>query len=151
MGKAFWPIRPVLMEDDIFAAAGRALAQAHRFERNLKGLASLVHSVRTAREGDHDETSFSKLSIGPLLDAVRGLVDFDPRLPALLEEARTRRNALCHSFFEDHKADLATPEGRERALAELRESETLFDDAADFCSGALGLLVENLERSLESS
>lgn len=138
------------MTEAVFAAAGRALAQAHRFEHNLKGLAALVHSIHTAREEPAVPVSFSKVSLGPLIDAVRRFVDFDPRLPLLLEEARERRNALCHSYFEDHKAKLDIPEGQAWILEDLTKSMALFDDAADFCLGALGVMTSRLESALES-
>ena len=137
------------MSEEVFTAAGRALAQAHRFERNLKGLAALVHSVHTAGEPAAEEVSFSKLSLGPLIDAARRFVRFEPGAEEMLEEARTRRNALCHSFFEDHDEELRTEEGSQRLVAILQTDGALFAHAADLCSNRLKALVTALESELK--
>ena len=135
--------------DDVFLAAGRALAQIHRFEHNLKGLATLVRSIDTADEEDV-VVDYSGFSLGPLIDSVRRLIHVDPNFEALLEEARLRRNHICHSYFQDHAAELDTPEGRARLTADLQKSEILFDGIADLTTDLLARTIEALEARLES-
>lgn len=134
----------------VFLAAGRALAQVHRFEHNLKGLASLIHSIQNADE-DEPVVDFSGFSLGPLIDSVRRLVHVDPNFEALLEEARLRRNHLCHAYFHDHAKELNTEEGRARLVQDLRTSELLFDRIADLTTDILARLIKALEARLGSS
>ena len=138
-----------MTRDDVFLAAGRALAQIHRFEHNLKGLAALVRSIETADEAQAVTVDFSGFSLGPLVDHVRRLIHVDPDLEARMEEARVRRNALCHAYFQDHHESLATPDGRAELVADLRESERLFDDVADHATDLLARLVRALEVEIE--
>ncbi|RYG22964.1 hypothetical protein EON82_15510 [bacterium] len=133
--------------DDVFLAAGRALAQIHRFEHNLKGLASLVHSIHNAGETE-PVVDFSGSSLGPLIDSVRRLVQVDPNFEDLLEEARLRRNHLCHAYFHDHSAELGTEEGQGRLVQDLQSSELLFDRIADLTTDILGRLIKALDAQL---
>jgi hypothetical protein len=134
--------------DAVFLAAGRALAQVHRFEHNLKGLASLVQSIRTADEDNPITVDYSGFSLGPLIDSVRSLIHVDPNFEALLEEARIRRNHLCHAYFHDHASELDTSEGRLRLVEDLKTSELLFDQIADLTTGLLARLIKALETRL---
>lgn len=133
--------------DDVFLAAGRALAQIHRFEHNLKGLAALVHSIQAAGE-ETPAVDFSGFSLGPLIDSVRRLIQIDESFEDLLEEARLRRNHLCHSYFQDRQTDLDSPEGRKRLVEDLRASELLFDHIADRTTDLLQRLIQALEHRL---
>ena len=134
--------------EDVFLAAGRALAQVHRFEHNLKGLAALVRSIETADEGEAITVDFSGFSLGPLVDHVRRLVHADPDLEATMERARVRRNALCHAYFQDHAAEMATAEGRRALVADLREDEALFAHVAAQTTDLLARLVTALDARL---
>ncbi len=134
----------------MFAAAGRALYHAHRFEHNLKGLASLVHQIHHARSPE-PPVSFSQVSIGPLLDAARRLSAHVPAVEALFEEARDRRNALCHSLLHDRREDLATPEGRQALEGTLRSDALVLSQAADHATTLLRELVEGLEKALDGT
>ena len=136
--------------DPVFLAAGRALAQVHRFEHNLKGLASLVQSIRTADEDTPVTVDYSGFSLGPLIDSVRSLIHVDPNFEALLEEARLRRNHLCHAYFHDHASELDTAEGRAHLIEDLRTSELLFDRIADLTTDLLHRLINALEIRLDS-
>ena len=138
-----------MTEDAVFAAAGRALYEAHRFEHNLKGLAALVHEIRHARRSEAP-VRFSELSIGPLLDAARALTDDIPDVERLFETARLRRNALAHSLLHDRREDLASERGREALERDLRADAVLLGGAADLAHDLLRRLIENLESRLET-
>lgn len=137
--------------DDVFLAAGRALAQVHRFEHNLKGLAALIRSIHTAGDAGAVEVDFGGFSLGPLIDHVRKLVHVDPTLEALMEEARLRRNELCHAYFQDHLDELDSSEGRKGLVEDLLRSEALFDRVADTTTDLLARLITALEARLDTA
>ena len=136
-----------MTEDAVFTAAGRALYEAHRFEHNLKGLAALVHEIRHAGR-PAESVSFSRVAIGPLLDAARDLTEEIPPAESLFETARERRNALAHSLLHDRREDLATEEGRAALERDLRADAALLAHAADLASDLLRRLIEGLETSI---
>lgn len=127
------------------------MAQVHRFEHNLKGLASLVQSIRNADEDTSVTVDYSGFSLGPLIDSVRSLIHVDPNFEALLEEARLRRNHLCHAYFHDHASELDSAEGRDHLIKDLRTSELLFDRIADLTTDLLHRLIKALETRLDSA
>lgn len=134
--------------DEVFLAAGRALAQVHRFEHNLKGLADLVRSIETIDQTHPVHVDFSGFSLGPLIDNVRRIVHLDPTFEGLLEKARLQRNELCHSYFHDHTLELDSPEGRARLVEELHGYELLFDRVADLTTDLLERVLTALDRRL---
>ena len=136
-----------MTEDAVFAAAGRALYEAHRFEHNLKGLTALVHEIRHARRPE-TPVRFSDLSLGPLLDAARALTDDIPDVERLFETARLRRNALAHSLLHDRRESFATEDGREALERDLRADAALLARAADLAHELLRRLIEGLETSI---
>ena len=140
----------MVTEDDVFAAAGRALYEAHRFEHNLKGLAALVHEVHHARRPE-EPVSFSRVAIGPLLDAVRRLSEHVPTAEELFEDARDRRNVLCHSLLYDRRDDLATLGGRAALGASLATDAEVLSQAADLATDLLRRLIESLEAALDDA
>lgn len=146
-------VRPhnAVTPDDVYLAAGRSLAQVHRFEHNLKGLASLVRSIETAGEASSVEIDFSGFSLGPLIDHVRHLVHIEPGFETDLETARRRRNELCHAYFQDREAELRTEEGRRRLAQELRGWERDFDRVADLTTDLLARLIAALDGTLDRS
>ena len=134
-----------MTEDAVFAAAGRALYEAHRFEHNLKGLAALVHEIRHARRPE-TPVRFSELSLGPLLDAARALTDDIRDVERLFETARKRRNALAHSLLRE---SLATEKGRVVLEREIKGDAALLARAADLAHDLLRRLIEGVEMSIE--
>lgn len=137
-----------MTHNDVFLAAGRALAQIHRFEHNLKGLAALVRSIQTASDPTPVAIDFSGFSLGPLIDHVRHLVHIEPTFETELETARIKRNELCHAYFQDHLGDLETNEGRRFLVEDLHRSEILFDRVSDLTTELLARLIKALEDRL---
>lgn len=137
-----------MTESDLFAAFGRAVLHAQIFERQLRGLVSLADAV-----GNHDcgplHLTLLSLPIGPLLEKGRPWIEFDATGQNIIEEARLRRNRLCHDWFYEHEGELGSPEDRRLLIEKLDQDVCHFRSATSLCKGALDAYLNCLETLVE--
>lgn len=131
--------------DEVFAEIGRTLLYAQEFERVVRGVTTVFQALETHGGGPLNFTGLSKLPIGPILEKGRQWIEFDSKGKEIIEEARRRRNALCHAWFEDHAQELTNPAERHALVLGLKEDARWFQSAADLFKACGEALIQMME------
>lgn len=123
---------------DIYAQAGHALYLAQCFEMSFQNLltvhARLSNRSLTLIELESGEGEAQRQSLGGLLREVEQIAPFDALTDLILGDALQKCNCLAHRYFRERAAEIRSPEGRDRVIAELEGLQRCFQYADGLAS-----------------
>jgi hypothetical protein len=123
---------------DIYAHAGHALYLEQCFEMSFQNLLT-VHARLSSRsvtltELESGEGEAQRQALGGLLREVEQIVPFDASTELILGDALQKCNCLAHRYFRERAAEIRSPDGRDRMIAELESFQRCFTHADGLAS-----------------
>ncbi len=140
--------------DELYAKFGITAEAAQLFETELGTLLLAVnalengwHIVPDPVQARKELNQIEKHTLGRLIGALRGKVDFEADLEDRFASALKARNRLNHGFYERHNFKIQSDEGRDVMFADLEElHQELFQtwQIASAMTDAMSKLVQKL-------
>ncbi len=149
------------LEDEVFAAFGRAMSTAQCLEVDLLSLSVLVgvhaRGGVTPEELSDLDSRLSKRTLGGLMHALQKDGYLERTMHAAWFRALDIRNGLAHRFFIDNTERLTTSAGQREVTAELREQDAALEVVLQEVRAvqkqvirALGVNLQDFQRLFET-
>lgn len=133
--------------EDVFAAYGEAAYHTQLMEYALVSiwmLDSVTQGVSlTKQDLLRFQEDWGKKTSGQLLRPLRKSNLIPTEIKDFLEQFRLTRNRVMHSFFLDGATDIETNDGRERAVAELRQMNGLIQKGQELFRDVLNTYLKD--------